>query len=61
MTLYFSMGLFLLNYIGFSLVTKGTLFLYPHSGYIFFLVAPGINADEELLIQTIRTKKVFPT
>lgn len=42
-TLYFSMGLFLLNYIGLSLVTKDTLVLYPIAVIFSFLVAPGIN------------------
>lgn len=42
-TLYFSMGLFLLNYICLSLVTKDTLMLYPIALIFSFLVAPGIN------------------
>lgn len=42
-TLYFSMGLFLLNYICLSLVTKDTLMLYPIAVIFSFLVAPGIN------------------
>jgi Major Facilitator Superfamily. len=42
-TLYFSMGLFLLNYIGLAFVTKGTLFLYPVAVIFSILIAPGIN------------------
>lgn len=42
-TLYFSMGLFLLNYIGLSFVTKSTIILFPISVIFSFLVAPGIN------------------
>lgn len=42
-TLYFSMGLYLLNYIGLAFVTSGTIFLYPVSIIFAFLIAPGIN------------------
>lgn len=42
-TLYFSMGLFLFNYIGLAFVTKGTLFLYPIAVIFSILIAPGIN------------------
>ncbi len=42
-TLYFSMGLFLLNYIGLSFVSRETLALYPLAVIFSFLVAPGIN------------------
>lgn len=41
--LCFSMGLFLLNYIGLSFVTGRTLVLYPISVIFSFLVVPGIN------------------
>lgn len=42
-TLYFSMGLFLLNYVGLSFVTRDTMVLYPVSVIFSFLIAPGIN------------------
>jgi len=42
-TLYFSMGLFLLNYIGLAFVSRETLVLYPIAVIFSFLVAPGIN------------------
>ena len=37
------MGLFLLNYIGLSFVSRETLALYPLAVIFSFLVAPGIN------------------
>lgn len=42
-TLYFSMRLFLLNYIVLAFVTKETLFLYPIAAIFAILIAPGIN------------------
>ena len=42
-TLYFSMGLFLLNYVLLAFVTAKALFLYPLAILFSFLVAPGIN------------------
>lgn len=42
-TLYFSMGLYLINYIILSFVTGKTLFLYPVAVVIAFIIAPGIN------------------
>ena len=42
-TLYFSMGLFLLHYIGLSFVTRETLFIYPIAIIFAFIIAPGIN------------------
>ena len=41
-TFYFSIGLFSLNYIGLSFVSKNTLALYPISILFSFLVSPGI-------------------
>lgn len=37
------MGLFLLNYVGLSFVTRDTMVLYPVSVIFSFLIAPGIN------------------
>lgn len=42
-TLYFAMGLYLLNYICLALVTKTTIMLYPIALIFAFFVAPGIN------------------
>jgi len=42
-TLYFSMGMYLLHYIGLSFVTSNTLFLYVIFTIYAFAVAPGIN------------------
>ena len=42
-TLYFSMGLFLLNYIGLAFVTRDLLFLYPISVIFSIMITPGIN------------------
>jgi predicted MFS family arabinose efflux permease len=42
-TLYFSMGLFLLHYIGLAFVFKNTIFLYPLFSVVAFFISPGIN------------------
>lgn len=42
-TLCFSMGIFLVNYIGSAFVTRDTMILYPVFAVLSFLVAPGIN------------------
>ncbi len=42
-TLYFSMGLYLLSYLGLAFVSGKTLFLYPIAVIFSFLIAPGIN------------------